>query len=257
MWKILNLIKYVQLFLSNGLFLILLKSGFGKFFGRSVYIDVSLDVKKFRPVGSSRVNLTARPIQENDFAILNSILSDSARPSLEKLEVVRRLAMLAAGIKTYYVVEDSEGKVRFLQWLMLPSENENLRVHYVDWYPTLSASDALMESGYVLPQYRGTGFLAVAFGKIIDIASQSGVKSILGMIPEENVNSLASYMRLGFEPYRLRVEKRFFGRRERSTVALSLTDDEDRLKELLPPTIVNLFLRTRALRSKERLNFHE
>jgi len=256
MRKILNLIKYVELFVSNGLFQVLLKSGFGKFFGRVVYIDVALDVEKFRPIGSSRLNLTARPIRDSDVAILKSMLSDSALPSSERLELVRRLAMLAAGIKTCYVVEDSDGNVRFLQWLMLPAENENLRAHYGDWYPTLSAGDGLMESGYVLPKYRGTGVLAAAFGKIIEIASQSGVKSILGMIPEQNVNSLASFLRLGFNPYRMRIEKRSFGRRQRSTVALSLTEDEHRLKELLLPAIVDLFLKTKVLRSKEGLSFH-
>jgi len=254
--KILNLIKYVQLFLANGLFLQLLKSGFGKFFGKVVYIDVSLAVKKFRPTGSSRLTLTARPIQERDFAILRSMLSNSASPSSEKHEVVRRLAMLAAGIKTCYVVEDSDGNVRFLQWLILPEENEKLRSHYGDWYPRLSPGEGLMESGYVFPLYRGTGVLAVAFGKIIETASLSGVKRILGMIPEQNTISLASFMRLGFEPYRLRIEKRLFGLRKRSSVALSLTDDEHKLKELLSPATVGLFRKTNALHVKEVLHTH-
>ena len=219
MQKFLNLIRYVQLFLANGLFRELLESVLGRFFGKVVYIDVSLDCKEYRTIGSSRWNLTARPIQESDFAILKSILSNTALPSPERREAVPRLAMLAAGIKTCYVVEDSDGNIRFLQWLVLPAENENLRASYGDQYPTLSASEGLMEFGYVIPTYRGTGVLAAAFGKIVDIASQAGVKSILGMISEQNVNSLASFLRLGFKPYRMRIEKRIFGIRNRTTVS--------------------------------------
>ena len=203
MQKFLNHIRYIQLFLANGLYGELLVSVWGRFFSKVVYIDVSLDCRGYQGIGSSRVNLTARPIKENDFAILKSIISSSALPSSERREAVPRLAMLAAGIKTCYVVEDSDGNIRFLQWLVLPAENENLRAHYGDQYPTLSASEGLMEFGYVFPKYRGTGVLAPAFGKIVDIASQSGVKSILGMISEQNVNSLASFLRLGFKPYQI------------------------------------------------------
>lgn len=256
MQKLLNIITYLQLFLANGLFLELLKSGFGKFFGTMAYIDVALDVNKFRTAVPSRANLSARPVRESDIPILRSILSDPASSSVDRLEIVRRLAMLTAGIKTCYVVEDSDGNVRFLQWLILPEENENLRSHYGDWYPRLSPGEGLMESGYVFPLYRGTGVLAVAFGKIIETASRSGVKRILGMIPEQNTISLASFMRLGFEPYRLRIEKRLFGLRKSSTVALSLRDEEPKLKELLTPATVGLFRKTNALHVKEVLHTH-
>jgi RimJ/RimL family protein N-acetyltransferase len=191
--------------------------------------------------------LVARPIEERDHLLLSSILSDRTLHGNERLEAARRLAMLRTNLKTCYVVEDAERNVRFLQWLVLSSENEKLRLFFGDWYPMLSTDEGLMESVYVFPQYRGTGMLASAVKIILDVAVRSRIKRIVAMIPSWNSNSLKSFMKMGFKVYQVRIERRFFFFHRRRTIPLNSTMDEQVLRMILPPLTANILLKMKPL----------
>jgi GNAT superfamily N-acetyltransferase len=254
--RILTLIRYVRLLLANGLIVPLVKSTWDKLFGSVVYADVSLDPREFRRMGPARADLVVRPAGDADIGLLRRIMTDGSLPASERFEAVRRLAMLSAGIQTCYVVRDGDGNVCFLQWLVDASQNEALRAHYGDWYPVLSPGEALMESAYVFPAYRRTGILPAAVGAIIDRARESGVERVLGMISVSNKNSWASFMRLGFVPERIRLERTIFGHRRRTSSPFSVAEDEQALRAILPATAVPLVLGMRALAAMVKMDTH-
>ena len=237
MQKFLYLIRYSQLLMRNGLFRELLKNVWGKFFGSVVYVGLTLEIESFSSSILSRMVLFERLIEKGDYVLLTSILSDRTLDRLERHEAARRLVMLETDLKTCYVVEDAERNVRFLQWLVPAAENEKLQMYFGDWYPMLAPDEGLMESAYVFPKYRGTGVLAYAVKRILDVASRSGMKRIVTMIPSWNSNSLASFLKLGFQPHQIRVERRCFGLRWRRTILLTSTMDEQIIKKFLPQSL--------------------
>jgi hypothetical protein len=130
-------------------------------------------------------------------------------------DAVARLFMLRAGIQTCYVVEESSGKACFLQWLIPFSENDKLHQVYGCWYPDLHPGEAMIEHAYMLPKYRGCGILPCATAQVLECAREAGVRRIVTIIPTWNINSLNSFMRLGFAPEVHRSDRKFFGIRWR------------------------------------------
>ena len=240
-WK--HLQKSVATLLKAGLYSDLAAQFTQKAFGTALYVDVVLDLARFRSAERPGTNLTIRPIEAADEAALQGVLSDKSLPATDRLEASRRIAMLATGLKTCYVVCDSSGNARYMQWLILPSENESLRRLYGSWYPQLEPEEALFENAFVFPAYRGTGIFPPAFAKVIDLARESGVKRIVSSIISTNVLSLRSFASLGFRPTQIRIERRSFGRSHRMAVPYAL-QTEDALSALgLPGPVIRLMRR--------------
>ena len=212
--------------LQNRLYRELFVQSWQRLFGTVVYVRLRLDVDALRLEGRGRMTLAVRPIEKRDYQALSSILSDRSMTRHERHEAARRLVMLEAEINTCYVIEDIQGNIRFLQWLILPAENEKLRRTYGDWYPTLAADEGLVESAYVFPRYRGTGILPCGVVRIVEVALAQGAQHILTIVPVWNVNSLKSFVRMGFCPYQVRCERRFFGFHRQRIINLSLNPRE-------------------------------
>ncbi len=205
------LFKSFRLLLRGGLTRELVKKTWGQLFGSVADVGLSLELSSKPELRSRWADLHARPFGNGDEIHLSALLADRALPAEEKIEVIRRMSMLATDLKTCYVVDGPDGNPRFLQWLILSGESENLSRISHNWYPSLENGEALMEFAYVFPKYRGTGMLPSGVMKVLEIASSLGVVRIKTPIPATNTNSLASFMRLGFRPYELHVERRVFG----------------------------------------------
>jgi GNAT superfamily N-acetyltransferase len=247
MQKFLYFFRYSQFLISYGLYRELLKHAWDKFFGRVLYIGITMEIESFESPIFSRMSLFERPIEKGDHILLTSVLSDRALQRNERHEAARRLAMLEIDLKTCYVVEDINRNVRFLQWLIPYTENEKLQMFFGDWYPLLSPDEGLMESVYVFPKYRGTGILACAEKRIVDVASRSGMKRIKAIIPAWNSNSLASFMRLGFKPYQIKIERKYFGLRWRRIIPFTSSMNEQIIKMYLPHAIASLLFKAKTL----------
>ena len=203
----------------NGLWKNLAYMSWEALFGTASLIVLRLDLSSFRSEPLRRFSLTARPIQPKDVPVFCSPRNPTLSTS-EQREDVRRLSMLRAGIKTCYVVEDSKGNARFLQWLIPSSQNSNIQRTFGKWYPIIAPDEAMIEHVYVLPKYRGTGLLPRAVAAVLEIARAQGVRHIVTFIPTWNKNSMKSFMRLGFRPCEHRFDQKILGFRFRRTVPL-------------------------------------
>lgn len=222
-----------RLLLRGGLTRELVRKTWGQLFGKVTDVGLALEMGSRPEVQDRRVNLDVRPFGNGDEIHLSAVLTDKALPAEEKIEVIRRMSMLATDLKTCYVVDGPDGNPRFLQWLILSGESENLSRISHNWYPNLENGEALMEFAYVFPKYRGTGMLPSGVRKVLDIASSLGVVRIKTPIPATNTNSLASFMRLGFRPYELHVERRVFGFRLKKIRSLPPGLDLPGLRKIL------------------------
>ncbi len=205
------LFRSYRLLIRGGLIRELVRKTWGQLFGRVTNVGMTLEMASKPEVQDRCSNVHARPFGKSDEVHLSAVLADKALPVEERIEVIRRLAMLATDLKTCYVIDGADGNPRFLQWLILRGEYESLSRINHNWYPSLDSGEALMEYAYVFPKYRGTGILPSGVMKVLDVASSLGVVRIKTPIPAENANSLASFMRLGFKPYVLHIERRAFG----------------------------------------------
>jgi GNAT superfamily N-acetyltransferase len=191
-------------------------------FGAAEMVLLRLDLKSFRGERFRRYALSARPAEQRDVAVFCDAHGLGGQ---ERRDAAARLFMLYAGIQTCYVVENSSGDPCFLQWLIPFSENRKLHQVYGKWYPDLRSDEAIVEHAFLLPRYRGNGLLPCATAKILEIAREAGVRSIVTFIPTWNSNSLNSFMRLGFRPYLRRSDRKIFGVRFRRVQPLSFSTD--------------------------------
>lgn len=193
---------------------LLAQLGWETFFGVAHMVLLKLDLASFRSEHLHRYSLAARPVGPEDHSFFFD-LSKQEYTGRERIDAARRLFTLNAGIKTCYVVQDSSGNPRFLQWLIPSSENEKLHKVYGDWYPEIGTDEAMIEHAYVLPEYRGNGLLPCAVAQVLEIARESGARRAVTCIPTWNENSLQSFKRMGFVPFVRRTDRKFFGIRYR------------------------------------------
>jgi hypothetical protein len=212
-------------------------------FGDAVFLVLAREIDDPRPLPGLCSELHVRPVAAGDVALLKSMLADRSLPGSERLEISRRLAMLSTGIRQCLVAEDSAAAVRFVQWLIPAEESASVRRWYGDWFPALAPGEALMESVYILPAYRGTATFPCAVELVSRQAVRDGVRRIRTIIPATNVKSLASFTRLGFRPYEVRVEERALLGRRRTVIPIASVADISRLRSTLPPEALAILLR--------------
>jgi hypothetical protein len=212
-------------------------------FGGAVFVALAREIDDSRPLPRLCGELRVRPVATGDVTLLRSMLADRSLPGSERLEIARRLAMLGTGIRQCLVAEDSAGAVRFVQWLIPADESEALRRWYGDWFPALAPGEALMESVYILPAYRGTATFPCAVELVSRQALRDGVRRIRTIIPATNVKSLASCTRLGFRLYEVRVEQRSLRGRRRTVTPIASAADIGGLQSILPPGALTILLR--------------
>ena len=142
---------------------------------------------------------------------------DVREPSLSDEQVYARLGqarLLRSGIQTCHVAVEPDGSACYMQWLILSSQNDQLRAFFGNLYPRLAPDEALLEGAYTPEAYRGQGIMAAAMAQIAERADQFGVRWVVTFVDESNAASLKGCARAGFVPYLRRDERfRLFRRR--------------------------------------------
>jgi RimJ/RimL family protein N-acetyltransferase len=160
----------------------------------------------------AKIPMTVRPLVEtDDLSALNP------EPGLSADEAFWRLTqrrLLESGLKTCYVAIAPEGKPCYMQWVILPSENERLRAFFGNLYPVLGPHEALLEGAYTPVAYRGKGIMGAAMAEVAGRAAGHGARWVITFVDEQNEASHKGCLRAGFTPYLRRHETfRWFHRR--------------------------------------------
>ena len=162
-------------------------------------------------VPAPRMALTIRPIQPRDIpAFLRTQGGAQAEAALVRANAMH---LLETDLATCFVAETERGDVCFMQYLVLPDQNAKLPAVFGGLQPPLEPDEALIEFAFTLEPYRAQGVMPWAMGQLAERARDKGARWLVTYIDEQNRTFLKFYQRLGFRPFRRRLEKRRFLRR--------------------------------------------
>lgn len=168
----------------------------------------------------ARVTLTVRPLQSAE----RQVFIGRARKTQDH-DFKDRARMLRANLGTCYAAVDPRGEIAHVEWLMTPSDNEDIRAYFGDRFPILLPGEALLEGVYTLPSHRGVGVMSAAMAKIADEAKRRGARWAFAFVEENNKASLKGCRRAGLVPHQIRRDQWHLFRR---TVTLEQVGDASR-----------------------------
>jgi GNAT superfamily N-acetyltransferase len=162
------------------------------------------------------ISVTIRPIKRYDLPAFTEI--DPGRH--DRLSARHRAAsarLLASDIETCYVAVTEEGTPCYMQYLILPSENDKVQ-GALGFLPRLAEDEALLEAGFTLEEYRGQGIMPFVMEDLAQKARKEGARRLLTFVSTQNVPALKGCRRAGFVPNKL-IHRRFrlFKRRKTYT----------------------------------------
>lgn len=110
-------------------------------------------------------------------------------------------------IPTCYVATTTDGIPCHRQWFMKSQYNEQIQEFWGESFPKLCEDEALIESVFTIPAYRGNGIMPVVLDQVAEKAKDLGVRYVMLFVNIDNIPSLKGSYRSGFLPYVLRTEK--------------------------------------------------
>jgi hypothetical protein len=157
----------------------------------------------------AKVDATMRPVDASTF---DGFAGDD-------VELLQRRLLCEGGVRTLYVARSDAGEPIYAQWLVLPGDQDALRLATGGLYPELEPTEALIEGAYTFPAFRGLAVMADCMWQLFAAARDAGATSMLTYVSPDNVPSLRGCARAGFGLDHVRVEHRRAGRTSIERVA--------------------------------------
>jgi GNAT superfamily N-acetyltransferase len=156
------------------------------------------------PARKPRTAVTIRPIRPDEESAFTR--TPGATPE-DTLVRVNARHLLATGLKTCYVAVTDEGAPCYMQYLVLPDENDRLENAFGGLIPALGEGEALLEFAFTVERYRSAGIMPMAVRELGLEARRMGATRLVTYIPEWNPHVLRFFRRIGFEPFVIRRER--------------------------------------------------
>ena len=174
----------------------------------SCYYGLCRDLTLPTHVREPAISVTIRPIERSDVPAFTEIdPGRHDRISARWRSMSARL--LASDIQTCYVAETEGGAPCYMQYLILPSENDKVQAFFDDgFFPQLAEDQALLEGALTLEEYRGQGIMPFVMEDLAEKARCEGALRLLTFVFSGNIPSLKGCQRAGFRPFVL-VNRRF------------------------------------------------
>ncbi len=133
----------------------------------------------------------------------------------DRKALITRILFYRRGIKGCFLVNDAYGEPAFIQWLVLPEDNEVLSQQYPGRFPKLKPDDAFIENAFCFPRHRALGWLPEVTQRLMNHAGKKGAKRCLALIRVDNLPALNTFTSLGFRIRQLVHETKLLGRARR------------------------------------------
>jgi ribosomal protein S18 acetylase RimI-like enzyme len=161
---------------------------------------------------SPTVSLTIRPLRPEDVPSFVE-LPDRNGNTPDALVRINARHLLDSDLATCYVAETADGEVCYMQYLVLPDQNEKLPKVFGSLQPPLERDEALIEFAFTLEAYRARGVMPYAMSQLAAEARGEGARWLVTYVDRREAMLLRFYERMGFEAFRLRRERYRFLRR--------------------------------------------
>lgn len=117
---------------------------------------------------------------------------------IDRREVAGRLHFHACGFTNCYVMV-ADDDIAYLQWLILPGENDIIRSRFSSKFYPLGERQVMVENVFTFPRYRGRGLLPYGTLHLLQVAKEQGFGSVVCYIRKDNLTSLNEFFRMGFK----------------------------------------------------------
>jgi GNAT superfamily N-acetyltransferase len=121
--------------------------------------------------------------------------------------------LIEKDIPNCYVATNTEDVPCYRHWLMGPKQNTKIQEFWGDAFPVLEEGEAIVESVFTVPEFRGHKIMPAVLTRIVKKAKDIDVRWLLIFVDIDNIPSLKGGNRSGFSPYTLRTEKWFLFKR--------------------------------------------
>jgi GNAT superfamily N-acetyltransferase len=126
---------------------------------------------------------------------------------------LRNDGLIEKNIPNCYVAANTEDIPCFRIWLIGPNQNLKIKEFWGEYFPVLKEDEALLESAFTVPAYRGNRIMSAAISRMAEKESDLGIRRVISYVAIDNIPSLKGFHRSGFHPYLLRKEKWFMFKR--------------------------------------------
>ena len=158
------------------------------------------------------MSLEVRPIRDDEIRVFTS-LPPSGSGRVEALTRTNARDLLESGLKTCYVGVTADGPI-YMQFLITAEENDRVAEVFGPLFPPLAEDEGLLEFAYTLQQHRARPVMPTVLLRLIEIAGEQGVRRLTTYVHVANAGFLRFFLRLGFQPHTVRVEKSRLLRRQ-------------------------------------------
>jgi len=159
-----------------------------------------------------RTPVEVRPIRPDEEAVFTA-LPPSGTPRVEAMTRANARHLLESGLTTCYVGVNEEGPV-YMQFLVTADQNERLAEVYGGLFPSLADDEGLLEFAFTLQQHRARPVMPTVLLRLIEIAREQGLRRVVMYVHADSPSLIRFYLRVGFVPFAVRVERsRLFRRR--------------------------------------------
>jgi GNAT superfamily N-acetyltransferase len=152
-----------------------------------------------------RTTVEVRPIRRDEEAIFTA-LPPSGTPRVEALTRANARHLIGSGLTTCYVGVTEEGPV-YMQFLVTADENERLAEVYGGLFPPLADDEGLLEFAFTLQEHRTRPVMPSVLFRLIEIAREQGLRRVVMYVDANGPSLIRFYLRVGFVPYAVRVER--------------------------------------------------
>ncbi len=130
---------------------------------------------------------------------------------VSKMEVLSRILFYNYGFKNCYIGKTKEGEIAYIQWLVYPYENMNIKNHFRNVFYPLRENQVMIENVFTFPKFRGLNLMPAITIKLLNIAKENGCKSAIAYVRKDRIAALNESMRLGFKITKMITEYKFMG----------------------------------------------
>lgn len=169
----------------------------------SVAFGLERDLTKPLEAPEALLPIRVRPLEPDDerklFAQAPATTNASSDPTAYLLE--NRRAFLQQRIPTCYVAVTQENEPCYMQWLIGPQSNDQVRLYFQGIFPKLERDDRLLEYAFTPPKFQGKRIMAAAMARVAEKGTESGATRAITFVDADNIAALKGCKRAGFTPY--------------------------------------------------------
>lgn len=87
-----------------------------------------------------------------------------------KIEVFSRILFYDYGFNNCYIGKTKEGEIAYIQWLLYPYENKNIKNHFRDIFYPFRENQVMIKNVFTFSRFRGLNLIPTIITKLLNIA---------------------------------------------------------------------------------------